>query len=194
MSMPEAKFICTKCDELNGLLYGPRKNTKYLFWNRELPMDWDLGYCPSCNKIGRFIEHVPTSEEMCQSRVQLLIDYTKDVAGLKNFLIRFLSSNARRRKTDYFEGIRDLNILEELIHYRRDDEFCYHCGARDVVLLDFKSKLKYGESMYSQGEQDIEFEHPGCGGKVILKALDMRFAYTWPDKVLFDETGTRILQ
>lgn len=53
--------------------------------------------------------------------------------------------------------------------------------------------LMMGKGHY-QGEQDTGFKYPGCGGRVLLKAMDMRFSYAWPDKVLFDEAGTRIRQ
>lgn len=191
--MPEAKFVCTKCDDLTGRLHGPRRNTRYFYYGDiDLPMEWKLGYCPNCDKIGRLKEYVPSEAELSQRRVQLLVNYTKEVAGLFNFLARFFSSYARRRKKDYFKEIKELSLLEEFLDNRREDEFCYDCGSRNVVSLDFKSTLEYGQTMYYQGEQDIGFKHPGCGGDVILKAMDMRFMYAWPDKECFNDHGDRV--
>ena len=96
------------------------------------------------------------------------------------------------QKSHYFESIRMQNDLEKFLAHRRNDEICYHCGSRQAISLEGDMSLPFSPTAFMyKGKKDTGLVHPGCGGKVILEAMDMRFSYVELEEEYFDENGSR---
>lgn len=162
MSHATAKIICDKCEYTNkAFLIFPI--TVYLYNDSiEIPFECENGWCYSCNK-NVLIENFENTriEYILNSYRKWKINNPKS-----NLIEQEFNSWLMKNKTDFISPQR-----------------CIFCGSTNIQ----KIKIPYPEEIDKL--INIKFEHPGCGGSLLIHNISLRIIPRFYEKRYYDLNG-----
>lgn len=171
--------VIIECDECGasfsrGVLYGE-------FWyvmpnGMRFPLDRTLGWCNHCALMVAIEDFAC---ESAKSEIRKFEGWKRDAEG--KFLNRLVGSN--RGRIAEFDA--ELALLRSKVAFlsKRTEPKCLDCGSADVVQLPHPPwPTEVGQ------EVPAGWRHPGCGGRMVVKALPGRLHFSYPER-LYDENG-----
>ena len=175
MSVPSYSIQCTQCDYDSS---SRATNGRYYYKDDEGPfyLERQLGWCNGCQSITAIEDFSHTSHAATKIRSELELINIKTGTPWANIL-NVLFKSRREWIASIIETTRNYAKYIELAKGRTGQERCLKCSSYVVIPYKptkegggFKEK---GDFMY-HGEQQTDFEHPGCGGTFYEKADNVR--------------------
>ena len=175
MSVPSYSILCNQCDYKSS---SRASHGRYFYKDDEgqFNLERQLGWCNGCQSITAIEDFSDTSKAASKIRSELE-SIRRDTGTVFANILNVLFKSRRAWIDSIIETINSYAKYIELAKARTGQERCLKCSSYVVVPYKpakegggFKEK---GDFMY-HGEQQTDFEHPGCGGTFYEKADNVR--------------------
>ena len=185
MSMPSTLFKCANCNYTGSslVLLG---DLYYIDKGVEFRVNQTLGWCHDCEDI-RAIEYLGDSSKLIAQVADLSQELLSERKGIKAYLLSIFSRSNTLNKIDELARITKKLYLNDV---RKNNERCLSCASINVKPLKADYSLTYDGFLY-QGQKDIGFTHPSCGGSIIAVPNEVRFNIAY-QKIHYSTDGIKI--